>query len=295
MAATNAAIAARLRQAADLLEEQKASPFRVNAYRRAAITVEALQEQLSDRVAREGRHVLAELPGVGHGIAAAILEMLATGRWTVLDRLRGEADPVSLFMRIPGIGAGLAQRIHDRLGVETLEDLEAAAHDGRLAGVPAIGRRRLEIVRAGLAAILGRRLSDRPPATQARPNVAQLLDVDVEYRRRAAAGKLRLIAPKRFNPGGEAWLPVMHAQRGGWHYTALFSNTARAHELGRTHDWVVIYYYDDDHREARSTVVTEIAGPLRGLRVVRGREPECADHYRAATDRRSEQARDSPA
>ena len=48
----------------------------------------------------------------------------------------------------------------------------------------------------------------------------------------------------------------------------------RAHELGRTRDWVVIYYYDEDHREGQNTVVTETHGPRRGERVVRGRERE---------------------
>ncbi len=63
------------------------------------------------------------------------------------------------------------------------------------------------------------------------------------------------------------------------HFTALFSNTARAHELGRTSDWVVVYHYDDHHREGQSTVVTETQGPLLGRRVVRGREPECRALY----------------
>ncbi len=70
-------------------------------------------------------------------------------------------------------------------------------------------------------------------------------------------------------------MPILHAEREGWHFTALFSNTARAHDLGRTHDWVVIYFYDDDHREDQCTVVTEAHGPMTGERVVRGREAEC--------------------
>ena len=58
----------------------------------------------------------------------------------------------------------------------------------------------------------------------------------------------------------------------------LFSNTARAHELGRTKDWVVIYYYDDDHHEDQCTVVKETQGPMAGDRVVRGREAEQRKH-----------------
>jgi hypothetical protein len=84
----------------------------------------------------------------------------------------------------------------------------------------------------------------------------------------------------------------MHAKRGAWHFTALFSNTARAHELGRTRDWVVIYYYDQEHVEAQCTVVTETSGPLAGLRVVRGREAECAGlHRRAVRGEGAAQAR----
>jgi DNA polymerase (family 10) len=111
------------------------------------------------------------------------------------------------------------------------------------------------------------------------PRVAQLLDVDREYREKAAAGELATIAPKRFNKAGRRWLPVLHTTRQGWHFTALFSNTARAHELHRTADWVVIYYYDNDHDEGQHTVVTETRGPLKGRRVVRGREAECGDIY----------------
>jgi hypothetical protein len=71
----------------------------------------------------------------------------------------------------------------------------------------------------------------------------------------------------------------MHAERGGWSYTALFSNTALAHRLGRTDDWVVIYFARAGGPEHQRTVVTETRGPLEGLRVVRGRETECREHH----------------
>ena len=112
-------------------------------------------------------------------------------------------------------------------------------------------------------------------SNEAAPAVATLLEVDREYRRKAAAGQLQKIAPRRFNPEHEAWLPVLHARREGWHFTALYSNTERAHDLHRTHDWVVIFYDD-----GQCTVVTEYRGALKGMRVVRGREPECLKHYR---------------
>ena len=71
---------------------------------------------------------------------------------------------------------------------------------------------------------------------------------------------------------------MLHTARGDRHFTALFSNTARAHQLGRTHDWVVIYA-DGEDREHRFTVVTEGGGELAGRRVVRGREAECRNFY----------------
>jgi hypothetical protein len=119
-----------------------------------------------------------------------------------------------------------------------------------------------------------------PPRSRPEPPIAEILDVDREYREQAARGALVRIAPRRFNPQHDAWLPVMHVRRGERQYTALFSNTARAHSLGKTDDWVVLYI-DEDDRERQTTVVTEIRGPLIGRRTVRGREAECAAYYAA--------------
>jgi putative hydrolase len=272
----NARVADLLRQAAALLAAQGANPFRVGAYRRAADTIAALPADVRTLFEREGRAGLDALPGIGPGLAGAIAEILASGRWSRLDRLRGEADPLHVLQTVPGIGEELSRRIHDELGVETLEALEVAAHDGRLERLPGVGARRASALRAVLAQMLGRRPPSRPPSA-AGPDVSTLLDVDREYREKAQAGTLPTIAPRRFNPTGEAWLPVLHAQRGPWHFTALYSNTAKAHELRRERDWVVLYFHGDDHVERQHTVVTETRGPLEGRRVVRGREAECGD------------------
>ena len=191
----------------------------------------------------------------------------------MLERLRGESEPTKLLASVPGIGRELADRLYHDLGIETLEDLEAAAHDGRLEPIAGIGRKRLAGIRDSLAHRLSR---VRPPAASLHgpPSVDEILDVDREYREKAAAGELVKIAPRRLNPSREAWLPILHTQRGPRHYTALFSNTALAHRLGRTNDWVVIYW-DDGRGERQCTVVTGQAGPLRGRRIVRGREAEC--------------------
>lgn len=67
--------------------------------------------------------------------------------------------------------------------------------------------------------------------------------------------------------------PYCNTARGHRHYTALFSNTARARQTGNTRDWVVLCY-DDGNGEQQATVMTCTRGPLKGKRVVRGREGE---------------------
>ena len=273
----NPRIAERLREAAALFEAQGASPFRSGAYRRAAQVVAAARRPVREIFDAQGRAGLQALPGVGAGISSAIAERLITGAWSQLERLRGGSEPEKLLCTVPGIGPELARRIHDELHIDTLHALEVAAHDGRLEELAGVGPRRAAALRGTLASMLGR----RPTGDAARLiELETLLDVDREYRERAAGRTLPCIAPRRCNPNRKAWLPVLHTRRGDWHFTVLFSNTARAHELGRTHDWVVIYYYDGDHREGQCTVVTQRWGPLAGQRVVRGREEQpCAVHY----------------
>ncbi len=275
----NQQIALKLAQAADLLEQQAANPFRVSAYRHASDTVARLDRDVADIAAEEGTAGLVALPGIGKGIARAIQELLDTGRWVQLERLRGTLDPVHLFQTVPGIGPKLAEQIHEGLHIDTLEALEAAAYDGSLAGVPGVGERRIAAIRNSLGQLLGRtrRLPREEPGVA--PGVGLLLAADAEYRDKAVLEALPLIAPKRFNPEGKAWLPILHSQSDDWHFTLLYSNTARAHELKRTHDWVVAYYYDDHHQEGQCTIVTETRGPLIGRRVVRGRERECREFY----------------
>ncbi len=282
----NAGVAQWLREMAVLLDAQNGNPYRAAAYRKAADTVAQLARNVRDIFENEGIGGLDALPGVGPRIAAAIGEILATGRWGQLQHLRGEADPEALLRTIPGVGPETAHRLHEGLGVETLEALEVAAHDGRLERLPYIGARRAASIRAALTQMLDRRraLNRRIPVTTAQhePSVQWLLDIDREYRSEAQAGTLSKIAPRRFNPKGEAWLPVLHSQRGDWHFTALFSNTARAHDLGRVRDWVVIYGEDKEHGERQYTVVSALQGPLAGRRVVRGREAECGEWYSRA-------------
>ena len=277
----NEDIAGLLDEAARILAEQGANRFRVQAYHRAAVVLRGLAQPVSEVFAEQGLPGLEALPGVGESIARSIRDVLMHGRLAMLDRLRGKHDPIALLRSVPGIGKALAWTLHEELEIETLEALEDAAHDGRLENLAGFGVKRLAGIRDSLAHRLGRVRQSMPLASATRklPSVTELLDVDDEYRREAGDGTLKTIAPRRFNPTGEAWLPVLHTVRGPRHYTALFSNTPHAHRMQKTGDWVVLFY-DGSNGEQQSTIITSEFGGLKGLRIVRGREGECEEYYR---------------
>lgn len=276
---SNASVAAKLDEVAQLLEDQDANSFRVAAYKRAAATIRELDRPLDEIVQQEGLAGLDKLPGVGETIARLIHQIVTTRRLPMLDRLRGESDPITLLRTVPGIGKVTAERAHDELGIDTLEELEVAAYDGRLARVLRLGEKRIAGIRDSLASRLGSiRRSARASPPYEQPPVSEILDVDREYRRKSDHRLLPMIAPRRFNPQHQKWLPILHTRRGERQYTAVFSNTPRAHQLNKTSDWVVIYY-DGHGRERQCTVITAMYGPLAGRRIVRGREEECKRYY----------------
>jgi Holliday junction resolvasome RuvABC DNA-binding subunit len=320
---SNRKIAGILERLADLLEAQDANPFRVRAYREAAQTLRRTQERVAMYVRQDKIDELTELPNIGDRIAGLIGEIVTTGRSALLDDLESQSSPEENLEKVPGIGPELAKRIVDQLHIGSLEQLEQAAHDGRLASLGGFGERRLEGIRAALAGMLSRsarrsqqaRLTaylnaqiqsennsandneedetQTPQRTQThlnaetRPSVAVILAVDAQYRALAAKDELQKIAPRRFNPDNEAWLPIMRTEHDGWQFTAMFSNTAQAHQLEKTNDWVVIYY-ERDGRERQNTVVTETRGVLRRQRVVRGREIETRSYYKEQQQRDAE-------
>ncbi len=283
---SNREIADTLDHVADLLELEDESGFRVRSYRNAAQTIRDLDAPVTTLMKQDGEHLLKDLPGIGDKLAGSIQEIATTGRLGLAERLESEIEPGQLFTEVPGIGPELARRIHKELGISTLEELEVAAHDGRLEQVEGIGPERAEGVRIALSGMLSRSshrqlrqaMERQAGEREKTPPVSLLLGIDEEYRTKAEHGRLHKIAPRRFNPEGEAWLPILNTKRSGWSFTALFSNTALAHERGKTHDWVVIYY-EKGGRQQQCTVVTAERGKLAGRRAIRGRERECREYY----------------
>jgi putative hydrolase len=281
----NDEVSQKLREIAAILKAQHANHYRCQAYLNAAITIENSDEDLRALLEREGIKGLVHLPTIGMGIALLIYEYTTTGRMLRLDNLQGVSDPIALFQVIPTVGRGLAQRIYDKLHIETLASLENSLHTGQLEQIKGMGEKRLQAIKNWLSSNYIERNKKLKNDTSAfseenkKPSVELLLKLDTEYRDKANAGQLPLITPIQFNPENKAWLPILHSQKANWHFTVMYSNTQRAHTLDKIYDWVIILFYDCHHLEGQYTVVTEVRGNLIDRRVVRGREDECGAYY----------------
>ena len=145
----NPEIARVLEEVADVLEIKNENPFRIRAYRNATRTVESLTTPLRKWV-EEGR-ALTDLPGIGKEMASHIREMVETGTLGFRDELLAEV-PRSLIelMRLPALGPKKAKKIYDELKVGSIDELEAAAREGRIAAVPGFGAKSQEKILAGI-------------------------------------------------------------------------------------------------------------------------------------------------
>jgi DNA polymerase (family 10) len=141
----NVEISHALRELADLLEIQGANTFRIRAYRQAIQTIDGVGRPLADMVAES--EDLTAIPTIGKDIAAAITELVETGHLKRLEDL-GQEIPRTLvdLTRLDGVGPRKARRLWDDLGVTTVDDLEAAARDGRLEAVDGFGVRSVQKV-----------------------------------------------------------------------------------------------------------------------------------------------------
>src|SRR5918996_3633070 len=136
-------------QIASCLQLLGENQFRVRAFENAARAIATFPGELAEGL-RSGE--LAEVRGLGDASLDIVRELVERGRSSVLDELRERVPPGLVEMlHIPGLGVAKVQQIHDRLGVETLADLDAAATDGRLAALPRFGAKTAEKIRRGIA------------------------------------------------------------------------------------------------------------------------------------------------
>jgi len=154
-----------------LLDLAGAGRFQARAYRLAADAVLALGEDDLSAKLRDGS--LAAVPGVGPATLAVLRELVETGESSMLERLR-ETVPEGLLevVRVPGLTSAKVRTIHELLDVRSLDDLEAAIDDGRLASVRGLGPKTIERIRKGISVVRSTRTLVRLP--QAAEEAARL-------------------------------------------------------------------------------------------------------------------------
>jgi DNA polymerase (family 10) len=135
MTVHNADIAVLFERMADLLEIEDANPFRVRAYRRAAMTIEELPASVADMLARG--EDLTEIPGIGEDLAGKIAEIAKTGHMRMLEEVEARTpSTLATLTAIPGLGPKRVHALHETLGVKTFEDLARAARAGMVRALP---------------------------------------------------------------------------------------------------------------------------------------------------------------
>jgi DNA polymerase (family 10) len=135
-AVSNQEIASILYEIADLLE-LKGVQWKPRAYRKAAQSVETLGEPV---VSIYEKGELQKIPGIGESIAEKIQEMIEKGKLKYLEDLRSEfPEGVRELENIEGIGPKTALTLHAKLGIQTIDDLEKAARQGRIRELKGFG------------------------------------------------------------------------------------------------------------------------------------------------------------
>jgi DNA polymerase (family 10) len=139
-----------LTQIAALLELRGENRFKSRAYQQAARSVLALETDDIGPLVRSGE--IDARTGVGPATVSVLRELVETGESAYLEQLRQDTpEGLVEMLRIPGLGTAKIHQIHTGLGVETVEGLEAAARDGRLAGLPRFGEKTAEKILRGIA------------------------------------------------------------------------------------------------------------------------------------------------
>jgi DNA polymerase (family 10) len=135
---TKEEIAGVLERIATLLELKNENPFKIRAYTNAARAIETFGGNVSDF---QDEEVVAKIPGIGKSIALKIKELAGTGSLKYLQDLSAEFPPGILeLFSLPGLGAKKIKALHDKLGISSIEQLQKACEEGRVAALPGFGQ-----------------------------------------------------------------------------------------------------------------------------------------------------------
>jgi len=187
----NTDIAKVFQDIADLLELEGENVFKIRAYQRAAHAIEHLPREI-EQLLKEGGS-LRDIPGVGEAIAKKTTELVTTGHLGYYEELKAEFPPgISTLLDIRGIGPKTALRLVTELGISSVEDLETAILNGRVAALPRMGDKLAQNILHHIQAL--RRKEQRIPLGLAVLTVDEILPVlsrETGVRNLTPAGSLR--------------------------------------------------------------------------------------------------------
>ena len=167
----NQEIARIFNHIADLLEIKDENPFRIRAYRRAALNIEGLTKD----VAETPKDELMKIPGIGQDLAGKIQEYVKTGRLQFYEDLKKEVpEGLSVLLSVPSLGPKTAKLLLEKLKIKNLEDLERFAREHKLSGLPGIKEKTEENILKGIEML--KRGMERQPLGKVLPIANDILE-----------------------------------------------------------------------------------------------------------------------
>src|ERR1700677_120458 len=131
-----------------LMEVKGENPFKTRAYGNAARAIENLPEPLEKLVAEDR---LTEVKGIGDAIGKKITELVQTGKLKYYEELKASIPPgLSEMLEISGVGPKKVKTLHDKLGIETIAELEAACKSGKVAELDGFGEKTAQNILEGI-------------------------------------------------------------------------------------------------------------------------------------------------
>jgi DNA polymerase (family 10) len=187
----NSEVAKVFQDIADLLELKGENVFKIRAYQKAARAIEHYPKEL--RVMIEEGEDLQSIPGVGEAIAKKTTELITTGKLDYYENLKAEfPQGITNLLAIPGIGPKTANKLSSELGISSVDELERAINDGRVAQLFRLGQKTADNILHQIQAL--RRKDQRIPIGEALPIVEEIIGALSSIpgvRNLTAAGSLR--------------------------------------------------------------------------------------------------------
>ena len=156
---------------ADILEIKGENPFRIRAYRRAALNIESL----STDIASTPKDELMKIPGIGQDLAGKILEYIKTGKMQAYEDLKKEVpEGLSSLLSVPSLGPKTAKLLFEKLQVKDLDDLARLAREHKLLGLPGIKEKTEENIIKGIEML--KRGMERQPLGKVLPMAKDIVE-----------------------------------------------------------------------------------------------------------------------